>query len=121
MSISRQPYGIAPYLRCTSPIDVTQHLGVLQFEPLTDLVQSILVIGTQTGKKAIVSPSVPFSIARMSAVALNELVDHIELRIYALNQTVQSCIQLVLCVAGLNVHDLTMNNNPFALTMAFSI
>src|SRR5699024_2480323 len=69
----------------------TQHLGVLQFEPLTDLVQSILVIGTQTGK------SDSFSVCAIQyskdvCVALNELVDHIELRIYALNQTVQSCI-----------------------------
>ena len=82
----------------------------MKFEPLADLVQRILVVCALTGEgNLLVIRSIQDG--KKVCVALYETVDHVELGIDTLNQTVHRGVQLVFRVASLDVHDLAVDND----------
>ena len=88
----------------------TEHLLILKLKPLADLVQRILVVCALTGEGNL--PVIrSIQDGKNVCVALYEPVDHVELGIDALNQTVHRGVQLVFRVASLDVHDLAVDND----------
>ena len=82
----------------------------MKLKPLTDLVQGVFVICTLTGEGNL---SVIRSVQdrKNVRITLCETVDHVELGINAFNQTVHRGVQLIFRIAGLDVHDLTVDND----------
>ena len=82
----------------------------MKLKPLADLVQRILVVCTLTveGNLPVIRS---IQDGKNVCVALYETVDHVELGIDALNQTVHRGVQLVFRVASLDVHDFAVDND----------
>ena len=77
---------------------------------MADLVQGILIVRAGPGKGRLFIVC-PVEDHENICIAFRKPVDHAQLGIHALHQTVHSSIQLVFCVASLDVHNFTVDNN----------
>ncbi len=84
-----------------------EQLLVLQLQPLTDLVESVLVVCTQSREADFFISAVEDG--KNIGVAVHKLIDHVELGVDALDKALHRLIQLVLCRAVFQVKDFTVN------------
>ena len=84
-----------------------EHLLVLQLQPLTDLIEGVFVVRTQSGEADFFISAVEDG--KNIGVAVHKLIDHVELGIDALNKALHCLIQFVLRRAVFQVEDFAVN------------
>ena len=84
-----------------------EHLLVLQLQPLTDLIEGVFVVCTQSGEADLFIRTVEDR--KNIGVAVHKLIDHVQLGIDALDKALHRLVQLVLRRAIFQVKDFAVN------------